>query len=94
MITFLSLFCSSAMAYDALDKKNDPQERVYELENRVHEIWKMDFAEMKNIEKQALRNEVKSIRKEIKSVKSLDDKITISVGLVIIILLLLILLSQ
>ena len=93
-LAFLTvLFCLISGAYAG--ETNDPkitQERVDKLEIRVHEIWKMDFREMDNVEKAALRDEVKNIQKELKVAKRMDT-VTLSVGAIIIILLLLILLT-
>jgi uncharacterized protein (UPF0335 family) len=69
----------------------DPAIRVQQLESRVQEIWKMDHSDMEKVEKVALKEEIKEIRKELKS-SGLDSKVSISVGAIIIILLLLILL--
>ena len=68
----------------------DPELRSEQIENRVHEIWKMDFDKMENAEKLQLKEELKSIKKELKT-EGLDSKVSISVGAIIIILLLLIL---
>ncbi|MEQ9468245.1 MAG: hypothetical protein RLN88_12590 [Ekhidna sp.] len=73
-------------------KATDPQVRVEQLENRVHEIWEMDFSDMDKEEKQVLKLEVKEIKKELKQA-GLDSKVSISIGAIIIILLLLILLT-
>ena len=86
----------SSLAFGAEAKATEsitPQERVNQLETRVHEIWKMDVKELEGAEKALLKQEVKNIKKEIKEIRGLDDKVTMSVGLIIIILLLIILLS-
>lgn len=84
----------SAMASESnLSDPNNPQERVEQLEDRVHEIWRMDFSEMDNVEKAALKQELKQIKKELKSTKGLDDKVSISIGAIIIILLLIIIIT-
>ena len=92
----IAMFFVSSLAFAGeVEVKNptDPQARVEQLENRVLEIWKMNLDDLGVSEKEALRLEVKSIKKEIKEVKGLDDKVTLSVGAIIIILLLLILLT-
>ncbi|MEP1033377.1 hypothetical protein [Ekhidna sp.] len=97
-IKYLSFVCafllaSFASASEINSKKEiDPQERVEKLQNRVHEIWEMDFSDMDKEEKAALKIEVKEIKKELKQT-GLDNKVSISIGAIIIILLLLILLT-
>lgn len=91
-ISMISLTSLSATANEADPKSTDPQVRVEQLENRVHEIWEMDFSDMEHEEKAALKMEVKDIKKELKQA-GLDSKVSISVGAIIIILLLLILLT-
>lgn len=93
----LGLICSMAsITANASDIKTtdpkDPQERVEQLENRVHEIWKMDFTEMEKAEKLALRQELKDIKKELKTT-GLDNKVSISIGAIIIILLIIIIIT-
>jgi len=93
-LAFLTILVCLVLGANATEN-TDPkitQERVDQLETRVHEIWKMDFSDMDNIEKAALKDEVKNIKKELKVAKR-TDTITLSVGAVIIILLLLILLT-
>ena len=60
--------------------------RMEVLERRIEEIQAMDLSKLNRAEKKALRMEVKEIKKEA----GLDDKVTISVGALIIIVLLLI----
>lgn len=92
-ICALTLTSFGASAGETDSKKNiDPQERVEQLEKRVHEIWEMDFSDMDKEEKQVLKMEVKEIKKELKQA-GLDNKVSISIGAIIIILLLLILLT-
>lgn len=59
------------------------------LVNRLHEIDAMDKTAMKGAEKRALRKEVRSINKEL---KTMADGVYLSVGAIIIIILLLIIL--
>ena len=73
-------------------KETDPKERVEQLENRVHEIWKMDFSDMEKEEKAAIKLELKDIKKELKQT-GLDSKVSISIGAIIIILLLIIIIT-
>lgn len=97
-IKYLSFICafvvaSFASAAETDPKKEiDPQEKVEQLEKRVHQIWEMDFSDMDKEEKAALKIEVKEIKKELKQT-GLDSKVSISIGAIIIILLLLILLT-
>lgn len=97
-IKYLALICVlgftslSASANETDPKDTDPKERVEQLENRVHQIWEMDFSDMDKEEKAALKVEVKDIKKELKQA-GLDNKVSISIGAIIIILLLLILLT-
>lgn len=74
------------------EKETDPQERVEQLEKRVHEIWEMDFSDMDKEEKATLKVEIKEIKKELKQT-GLDSKVSISIGAIIIILLLLIIIT-
>jgi hypothetical protein len=67
----------------------EPGERAIQIENRVHEIWKMDYSKMDKVEKLALKSELKAIKKEMKA-EGLDDKVSISIGAIVIIILLLI----
>ncbi len=87
---FLTVSSFSASATEPTVK--EPVNRAQEIENRVHEIWKMDFSKMDNIEKQALKHELKALKKEMKT-SGLDSKVSISVGAIIIILLLIIIIS-
>ncbi len=97
-IKYLTFICAFALASFASanetdpKKEIDPQERVEQLENRVHQIWEMDFSDMDKEEKAALKVEVKEIKKELKQA-GLDSRVSISIGAIIIILLLLILLT-
>ena len=92
LISLIGLSSLSATANETDPKETDPQERVEQLENRVHQIWEMDFSDMDKEEKAALKLEVKEIKKELKEA-GLDNKVSISIGAIIIILLLLILLT-
>jgi hypothetical protein len=63
--------------------------KVATLKNRIEQIQEMDKSVLTNLEKKALRREVKSIDKELKQLAG--GGIYISVGAIIIILLLIIL---
>lgn len=88
----LSITSFTATAADAVTTEPDPKERIEQLETRVHEIWKMDFTEMEKADKMAIRQELKDIKKELKTT-GLDSKVSISIGAIIIILLVIILIS-
>lgn len=71
----------------------NPNVRAVQLLERVQEIRTMDFKEMDDVERMALKEEAREIRDELRVLKSaegLDDKVSISIGLIIIILLILI----
>jgi Skp family chaperone for outer membrane proteins len=73
----------------------NPNVRAVELLGRVQQIRTMELKELSPEEKSDLKTELRDIRTEMKELKSsegLDDKVSISIGLIIIILLLLILL--
>ena len=73
----------------------NPNVRAIELLDRVQQIRTMELKELSPEEKSELKTEVREIRaelKELKSAEGLDDKVSISVGLIIIILLLILLL--
>lgn len=73
-------------------KEKDSKERIEQLEERVYEIWKMDFSDMEKDEKAVIKAELKDIKKELKQT-GLDNKVSISIGAIIIILLLIIIIS-
>ena len=94
-LLFVSAFTLASLATASETdpkKESDPQERVEQLENRVHQIWEMDFSDMDKEEKASLKIEVKEIKKELKQA-GLDSRVSISIGAIIIILLLLIILT-
>lgn len=73
----------------SIDGSGTVDARIAVMLDRLHEIKDMDKSNMTGTEKKALRKEVKGLRKEM---KSLDSKVYISIGAIIIIVLLLILL--
>lgn len=81
-----------AFASEADPKMMDPEVRAEQIETRVHEIWKMDFSEMENAEKLQIKEELKTIKRELKT-EGLDSKVSISLGAIIIILLVLIIIT-
>ena len=91
-ISLIGLSSLSATATETDPKSTDPQERVEQLESRVHQIWEMDFSDMDKEEKAAIKLELKEIKKELKE-EGLDSKVSISIGAIIIILLLLIIIT-
>ncbi|MEO9870776.1 hypothetical protein [Ekhidna sp.] len=95
-LTFVFAFMATSLIASASDtntkKETDPQAQVEKLENRVHQIWEMDFSDMEKEQKIELKKEVKNIKKELKQA-GLDSKVSISIGAIIIILLLLIILT-
>jgi len=73
----------------------DPNVRANELIERVHHFRALDKKEMSSEEKAMMKEELREIRtelKELKKTEGLDDKISISIGAIIIIILLLIIL--
>lgn len=90
--TLFVLFLFLSTDLSAKTHSTDPKERVEQIESRVHEIWKMDFTEMNKVEKVAIKEELKAIKKELK-VSGLDDKVSISIGAIIIILLIIIIIA-
>jgi hypothetical protein len=92
-IAFFLMIGVSATASEATSM--DPNVRAAELLSRVEQIRNMEFNELSSEQKVELKDELRSMRyemKELRSNKGLDDKVSISVGLIIIILLLIILL--
>ncbi len=89
---FVFVIATSVSAADTDPKNEDSKDRVEQLQERVNEIWKMDFSDMEKEEKAALKVELKEIKKELKQ-GGLDTKVSISIGAIIIILLLLIIIT-
>ena len=92
VIVFALALGTTAFAAENDPKAVDPEVRAEQIEHRVHEIWKMDFSEMDRAEKLQLKEELKSIKKELKT-EGLDNKVSISVGAIIIILLIIIIIA-
>ncbi len=74
-------------AYNAKVEVTLPEAKEKEILERLNEIQQMDFKNMSGEERKALREELK----EIKDKAGLDNRISISVGALIIIILLVIL---
>ncbi len=93
-ISILALFVLLSFGAAASDTNNTKptettSQRATELLDRVNEIKAMDFKEMDRTEKKAIKKELKTIKKELKA-EGLDDKVSISIGAIIIIILVLI----
>jgi len=84
LLTSLSTFAKTENDIPDLDA------RAAQITERVEEIKSLDFSSMDRAERKAIKNEIKSIKKEIKTTQGLDSKVSISVGAIIIILLILI----
>ncbi len=83
---------SFATETDPVEKRT---QRVVQLLDRVQEIREMNFGEMEKEEKKLVKEELRIIKAELKAEKArggLDDKVSISLGAIIIIILLLIIL--
>jgi hypothetical protein len=78
---------SNAASTNSTSPAENPQAQA--LVSRLEEIKAMDKTDLTSSEKKDLRNEVKSIKKELKTI---NDGVYLSVGAIIIIILLLILL--
>ena len=87
LVALFSLFSlvASASETDIPVSDANQAERAEKIKNRVHEIWKMDFSGMEKI---ALREELKSIKKEIKRTEDLVTKISLFIIAIMLILLL------
>ena len=88
----ISLGVSATETTDPSAKTN---ERAVQLTERVEEIRNMDFKGMEKAEKKEVKVELRQIKKELRqmeSTKGLDDKVSISIGAIVIILLLIIIL--
>jgi 3'-phosphoadenosine 5'-phosphosulfate sulfotransferase len=85
LLIALALPASSAIVEPVVKTENA---RVEQIAQRLNEIKAMDRTEMTSTERKALRNEVKGLKKEMKSV---NNGVYLSVGAIIIIILLLIL---
>ncbi|WP_460544785.1 hypothetical protein [Echinicola sediminis] len=95
------LFCFTALAPGAMaepvkkekeDTELTPKEeaRLEEMKSRVEEIKSMDFSSMSKEERKEVRDELRGIKKEA---KTMGEGVYLSVGAIIIILLILILVT-
>lgn len=89
----LFVFVSIGANATELKEGVSANERAVSLIERVHEIKDMDRSGMTRVEKRELRSELREIKSELKEMEKaegLDDKVSISIGAIIIIILLLI----
>ncbi|MEQ9217993.1 MAG: hypothetical protein RLO17_08125 [Cyclobacteriaceae bacterium] len=91
IFTILLIFLATcfANASEATTVNNEINTRAEIIINRVEEIREMDKSSLTSVEKKALKEELKDLKKEAKEM-GLDSRVSISVGALIIILLLLI----
>ena len=92
VFVFALVLGTTAFAADTEPEGFDPEVRAHQIETRVHELWKMDYSEMDKAEKLQIKEELKSIKKELKT-QGLDSRVSISVGAIIIILLIIIIIA-
>ncbi|MCP4458734.1 MAG: hypothetical protein GY816_12035 [Cytophagales bacterium] len=97
-ILAIALFMAVSLGVSATETA-DPaavaNKRAIELIERVQEIRTMDFSEFERGQKKEVKAELREIKKELRQIEStngLDDRVSISIGAVIIILLLIIIL--
>lgn len=88
---FLFLNIGATYATEADAKPSVNQQRAEQLVQRVQDIRKTDFSTLSQEEKSELKEELKSMKREMKTL-ALDDTVTLSVGALVIIILLLIIL--
>ncbi len=96
-ILAIALFIAVSLGASAneTDPTKDVNQRATELIERVQEIRSMDYKEMNRKEKKEMKSELREINKELRKIEKtegLDNKVSISVGAIIIILLLILLL--
>ncbi len=92
IITILLIFLVSCFAHAAETTPMttiEVNQRAEVIVNRVEEIRDMDKSSLTRVEKKALKEELKDLKKEARAM-GLDSRISISVGALIIIILLLI----
>ncbi len=95
-ILSLVLFMAVSLGVNAADTHESKETaRAIALIERVQEIRTIDRSELTDDERSELKGELRLIKNELKtleSTKGLDDKVSISIGAIIIIILLLIIL--
>jgi len=95
-ILTIALFIAAsfgASATESTDPVNEANQRAIELIERVQEIRNTDFKTLDRAEKKGMKSELRQIKKELRqleSTKGLDDKVSLSIGAIIIILLIII----
>lgn len=91
----VAMFMLASVGASAGELNTDnPNVRANELIERVNEIKNLDRSEMTRQERKEAKSELREISKELKQLEKsegLDDKVSISIGAIIIIILLLIL---
>jgi len=93
-ILAIVFFAMVSFGASATEIESNVNERAITLIERVNEIKDMDRSEMTRAEKKELRSELREIKSELKEMEKtegLDDKVSISIGAIIIIILVLIL---
>lgn len=95
LFTILSFFPSVAGAIEPMSKEQlsgltekQAEERVTQLSNRVNEIKNMQPEKLPREERREIKSEMRQIKKEL---DFLNDRVTLSIGALIIIILLIIL---
>ncbi len=90
----LALMLGPVLSSQANTHKNDKNiietTRANEFSERIREIQEMDFSTLEQAERKALREEVREIKKEVKSTQ--ESGLYISTGALIVIIILLIIL--
>lgn len=92
-ILAIAFFVLVSFGASATEVENNVNDRAITLIERVNEIKEMDRSEMTRSEKKELRSELREIKSELKEMEKtegLDDKVSISIGAIIIIILVLI----
>ena len=87
LLIFLATCFANANETTTVNKELNTRAEI--IVNRVEEIREMDKSSLTSVEKKALKEELKDLKKEAKEM-GLDSRVSISVGALIIILLLLI----
>ena len=88
----VALFLFVGVSANANEVKT-PNERANQLIERVYEIKESDRSEMTRAQKKEMKAELREIKSELKEMEKtegLDDKVSISIGAIIILLLILI----
>ena len=89
IVLFLAISLGASASNGSGNATEPTNQRVIELTERVNEIKEINLKELDRKEKKALKGELRAIEKELKT-SGLDDKVSISIGAIIIIILILI----